>query len=700
MRRAPWPLLLALSCTQPPPDVPPDPDGGGGCPECTTGCPQGFTGLDGGAGCAAVLSFSECPAGTMPALGTRDCAPVGVRSCPAGFAADPSGWGCREVLPASPCAGATREKLGETACVPVSDCAAPFPPAGATLFVSAQYDAGQLDGTHFATLQAALAAADAGAVIAIDDGVYGGSVVPLVPVTLWGRCAERVVVVPDGGANPGLRLVDVSGTVARNLTVRGFPGGVAVYGGTVELSGLVVEDSTIAGVIVSNGGTSVTMRDSVVRGTRARPTDRQAIGAIVQRQGALLLEEVELSDNEFAGVVASNPDAGLTLRRSVVRGTFPIAQGPAVGTMGVGAYAVDGAGLLVEESALLGNTTEGLLVARGGTRPGSATVRRSTVRDTRRNPNVDDSARGIEVGKGGTLEVDGCTVSGNAEHELLVTEGATARIANTTTVGSTNTAAPSGTGLLVAFDGGAVLESVAFVQPRAVGLEVESGGVARGSDVLVTDVVVALLPGSTSGTQGLGVGTKPGGTVSLLRSVIRRAAGVGVLVSTSNVALEDSVVQETRTKGLSGGRAVSVQDQSTFVATRSAFLGNHEAGLIAFDANTRATLLECSVEDTRPDDFDTFGMGVLATTGSLVELQGTTVTGNRSIGVAASAAGLALRGGWVSFNPVGAHAQDGATLAAADDPVLTLGVLGVSNATRFVGNGARTGLGTVPLPGK
>ena len=378
-----WVLgFVALGCS--PPVNPPVEDSGSPCTDCNnTKCPQGFLALDAGAGCIALRATTECAPGSMPALGTTSCVPVGVRTCPAGFLTDSSGWGCRDVISATPCLGATREKLGSTTCVPVSDCAAPFPPAAATFFVSAQYTAAQLDANHFKTIGAAVAAADAGAVIAIDEGVYGEALTPPRAVALIGRCAQQVVLVSDGGTNLGVRLVDLQGSVVKNLTVRGYPGAVAVFGGTAELSGLVIEASTIGGVIVSNAGTSVRMSESVIRGTRARPADRQTVGAYVQRAGTLTLDEVAFSDNEFAAVVATNPDGGIRVRRSVIRDSFPIAQGPVVGTFGVGAYSVDGAWLEIEESAVLGNTTEGILVARGGTRPGSAVVRRSTVRDTR-----------------------------------------------------------------------------------------------------------------------------------------------------------------------------------------------------------------------------------------------------------------------------------------------------------------------------
>lgn len=696
-----WALAVTLGCSPPLPEPLPVPDAGPlPCTTCAVSCPQGFIALDAGAGCVALLPATECPAGSMPVLGSTACKPVGVRACAPGFITDSSGWGCRDVIPATPCVGATREKLGSTTCVPVSDCAAPFPPAGATLFVSAQYTAAQLDATHFNNIHAAVAAADAGVIIAIDDGTYGGTLGLPRPVSLVGRCAERVVLVSDGGATIGLRLVDIQGAAVRNLTLKGFAAGIAIFGGSAELSGLVLEDNTIAGLLVSNAGASVRLTDSVIRRTRARPTDRQAVGAYVQRAGTLTLDEVALSDNEFAGIVATGPDAGVVVRRAVIRDTFPLAQGPVAGTFGVGAYVADGAWMELEESAVLNNTTEGVLVARAGTRPGSAVLRRCTVRDTKKNPATDNAARGIEAGKGASLVVDGCTAMGNAEHEILVTDGASAVITNTTTVGSADLGAPSGTGLLVGGDAGVVATSLAIVRPRAVGIGLEVNGALRLEDSLLTDPVLSTVLGSTAEASGFGISAKSLGALTMSGSVVRRAAGVGILLSTASATITRTLVLDTQSRRLAGGRSVSVQDGSTFTAVRSAFIGSHETGIATFDPGSRASLTDSSIEATQPNGFGDFGIGVLATTGSTFELSACTVTGNKSIGIAASSAAVALRASFVSSNQAGIYAQEGVTIFTGDTVDLKPNGLSVSNDTRFVGNGVVSGLGAVPLPSK
>src|SRR5262245_5585242 len=155
-------------------------------------CKDGFEPDPSGWGCRAIAPEAPCPAGTMAKLGSAECQPVGWTSCPDGFEADPSGWGCRDVSPSASCTGATRASLGTTTCAPVGNCSAAFPPPGATLFVDDDYTAAELDGSHFAEIADALAAASDGDVIAVEGGAYTHGLALTHSVTVVGRCAEQV----------------------------------------------------------------------------------------------------------------------------------------------------------------------------------------------------------------------------------------------------------------------------------------------------------------------------------------------------------------------------------------------------------------------------------------------------------------------------------------------------------------------------
>ncbi len=202
---------------------------------------------------------------------------------PTGFAADPSGWGCQEILPAAACTGATYESLGSSTCQPIGDCAAAFPPPNATLFVDASFTAAQLDATHFATISAAMAAAPAGAVVAVDAGTYTESVNVRSAVSIVGRCAEKVILASPGGAVAGVQALYVSGTVAiQGLTIGGFRGGVVEQQTTMTVESCLFTQNLDSGVVADGG----TLKMSHSRIADTVQVGDQGFGVLVDRGAA------------------------------------------------------------------------------------------------------------------------------------------------------------------------------------------------------------------------------------------------------------------------------------------------------------------------------------------------------------------------------------------------------------------------------
>ena len=140
-------------------------------------------------------------------------------ACAEGFA--PEAGGCVPILPQAPCEDATIALPGDESCRPIADCGGGewglIDTSGVTVFVSASAPAGG-DGSEAAplsTISAAVAAAPAGATVAVAEGDYSG---PILlgdkPLTVWGRCPGLVSV------STGPTRVEVSG--ASEATFRGF----------------------------------------------------------------------------------------------------------------------------------------------------------------------------------------------------------------------------------------------------------------------------------------------------------------------------------------------------------------------------------------------------------------------------------------------------------------------------------------------
>src|SRR5207237_4355449 len=155
-------------------------------------------------------------------------------ACGAGFVSD-GARGCRAVLPAAACAFGLLAVPGETACHEVAPCgAAPWgdiPVEATTQYVDGAF-AGASDGSAqkpHKTIQAAISAAAAGAIVAVAAGSYPEDVTLAGKrVRLWGRCAKLVEIA--GSASPAVASLLLregsDGSEVHGVAVRGASYGV------------------------------------------------------------------------------------------------------------------------------------------------------------------------------------------------------------------------------------------------------------------------------------------------------------------------------------------------------------------------------------------------------------------------------------------------------------------------------------------
>ena len=697
-----WLTLFFAACSSSPDDPSGPPSTTTPSPDATSvPCAEGFRAIEGGAGCEPTLPSAECAAGTSARIGNDACVPVGVTACANGFKTHASGWGCDAILPTKACGPGTRERLGSTTCAPVTDCNAPFPPAAATLFVKASYTAGELDASHFLTVKEALTAAAAGATIAVDAGNYDEKLTPTRSVTIIGRCAEQVVFSTADGTGPGLRIENVD-VVAKNMTFRGFSGGVAAFGSKTSLSGIVVEDSILNGISASNAGTVLTLSNVVVRGTRLPVGNNQSFGLVAQTRARLEVVDCVIEDNDFANVVSTGAGVVTHVTRSIIRDGRPPTTGAFARSFGIGIYVSNAASLDLEESAVIDNAADGIVVTRGTAAGAAASgrVARSVVRGTKFDP-VLEYGRGIEVGNSSSIVVEQTTSFGNTQVDLIATEGGAADIHDSTTFGSDgdDPAVLAGAGLLVSTSATAKVRSLAIASPRRTGIQVQDRGTLDLSDSLVLGTHPEPKLDAKGLDYGFGMSLDRGSTVTMTRSTVERASTVGILSQGGAVKLDGVLVRRTqRSRRGESGRGLSAQDGAQIEIVRSAFVDNLEAGIILIDGAGSLTMTDSTVAGTKLDALGGFGIGVLLAGGVKGTIMSSTITSSEGIGLASSAAGAFVSRATLSRNAVAVHVQGGATLveaeAASDDPL----TLAVSKDTRFVDNTTRVGSGSVPLP--
>jgi len=649
-------------------------------------CPAGFVVDPTGYGCMDVSPPGDCPAGKMPTIGSAACQPVGVTSCAAGFSPDPSGWGCAAVAPPAACSGPTMEKLGSAACVAVGDCTAAFPPPAATLFVSAT---GPSDATHFTTIGAALAASSDGVTIAVDSGTYPESLALLHAVNVIGRCPAQVTIAASTPAAAGVIVSGVHGATVSGVTVHGKSPGVAVSAGaSLTLSAVVIDGNLGAGVSVSGNSSSVTIEDSVVRGTTATAAaigdgvdlssgasatlERSAVVGNTQdglfATGAATMLSVTdsiVSDNvqnatanggdgiqvvmsaaaEVDGsYIARNQEAGIDLTsgsqvhvtQSVIANTAP----SMVAGYGRG-MTVDGAHAIVDESSIVQNVDLGVAtLSPGGVLDATNSVFRA------QTPNTDGThGAGVSATAGAAVNLTGVALVGNTEEGALV-DGAgsvltmNASIARDGVMLAGDTA---GDGAAAQNGGALVLQGSALIANHESALIMFD---PQTTAKLTLSILAYQLP-SQGGQFGRGIILQNGPALTMSQSVIANNTDIG-LSSTgagTNATLTESVIRDTDPQVVDGahGRALNIVEQSTATVSLCELYDNTEVAALVSGSSAQLTIDSSVIAATRLDKVEqSAGRGFAAQLTGIGSITGSAVLDNFQVGVSSMATGATL----------------------------------------------------------
>lgn len=128
-------------------------------------------------------------------------------------------------------------------------------------------------GCDFSTIQDAVAAVSAGAVVSVAAGTYTGSVSIAKAITLEGAgngADPSSATILSGASGNGLTLRGTSATpvVVKNLRVTGFASGV-VAGSDVELEGVVSTANSNYGLTIQNNATRIRIADSAFDANKA-----------------------------------------------------------------------------------------------------------------------------------------------------------------------------------------------------------------------------------------------------------------------------------------------------------------------------------------------------------------------------------------------------------------------------------------------
>lgn len=505
-------------------------------------------------------------------------------ACPAGWTdrtTDAGPGGCEP--PLSACAPGQRLSLDGGGCVEVGgDCAGRSLPADLPADRRVWHVAPGASGTGesgqpLGTIEAALAVADAGDVIALAPGEYDGALEVDKAISLWGTCpaTTRITAGAFAGADPsdlahGRGVVTVfSGELElRDVAITGEREGIVVTGGSLNGRGLWIHDTLRRGIHA--GDSAIELADVLIEGTRHAADDdvvrgrglqlepgatlrmigaevRGAVSAGIRAEGASVgLEDVLVRDVRFVGVLLS--DATATLTRVAVSDVFntgvlagwgssaaltdvfvgDLNTSAALNFSGDGIEVLD-ADLEMERVRVANAERFGLSVHDGGAATGSQVV-------------TDGCTRGLDARSGADVTLTDITFTDVPETGFLVAEeGSRASLSDLTVAGAPDSPPVGG----FVNDGASV-----SIQSATLDLMTPYGlGVIEGATLELSDVQLSRVVGERDilgGAVPIGIAAVDGSTLDAQRILLTDVTDNGILLVQSEGDLIDIWVERAR----------------------------------------------------------------------------------------------------------------------------------------------------------
>ncbi|MEJ7728531.1 MAG: right-handed parallel beta-helix repeat-containing protein [Polyangiaceae bacterium] len=621
--------------------------GSGGSPPAAACVAGELTLEDGACAPAGLPADAPCQPGEI-VTGDGACAPAGVApgACAEGFAADGVA-GCTPILPTRACSAGHFALPGEVTCRPVTPCApgtwGDIPVDAQTEFVDASYDAPDADGSSerpFPTIQAAIAAAEDGAIVAIAAGSYTEDLdITGKSVRLWGRCPELVEVVGSGAEVQAVLVrPGADGTEVRALAITGAAAGVGLSGAEdVHIDGVWIHDTTDRGIAAQDdlgptsllvtgsllertskygltaAGSKVSLEWSVIRGTRSNAQGRMGVGIMAMAgvdsdAGAVVtVRSAVIEDNHEFGVLAEG--AAVDMEASVVRGTLEDGEQ----SWGVGVGVQRSSMLTLRTSVIDRNHAIGVFVASS-----VATVEDSVIRDTQPSA-AHGFGRGLstemdpQTGQMGDVTVRRSLVERN--HSAGVHVSGSAALLEGVVIRDTSTSSNGDAGRGISVQGKAGQRANLVLRGALVERNEEMGIFVLASDATIESTVVRDTLASASIPTGWGINIQHDpesgvrSSALIQSSLVERSAGVGLLLIGADATVERSEIRDTG-PDVSGalGRGINVQ-WPTVASLRGVLVErSREMGIAVLGAD--ASLEGVLVRDTEPNGDGRFGDGI------------------------------------------------------------------------------------------
>ena len=603
----------------------------------------------------ALPVLTPCPPGwrEVPPAGPNapaTCEPygeAGPEACAPGSAHFPGGAGCVH--------------LG--AVCPAGDYAEDLPTDRDVRFVLPSADLSGV-GTRarpYSSLAQAARLAPTGALLALAKGTYREAVAfPRKDLTLLGACVEETVLEAPA---PSTELAIVGGAGGRielrRLTLTGASPAVTVLDtGVFDLEDVLVDRASFVALYPLLGG-QITGRRVVVRDTQVVGGFGRAVFA--EQGGGLALTGFVVSGHQDIAVMAIDSGSSITLEDTRITGTRPTPEG----LYGRALDVEEGARLTVTRALLDDDAEYGVFSAARGA---VATLTDVVIRDTQLGANG-DFGRGMHAQAGGAIRATRVLVDG--AHELGVHATAPADPpGDALTLDDVvirrvtpNAAGGGGRGLQAQWGAAVTGHRLYVADTDELGVFVATEG-TRGE---LEDVTVVDLHGDSTGRLGHGVSVTESARLTLRRAHVARVLDVGVMVaSAARLDAEDLRVEEVDSERARGSGGVGIYAQGATVSvTRAIVRDVRQLGVAADGAAARFTADGLVIEGVRDSacaattcSAKPSGIGLGAyVEGAELHVAGFSIAHCALAGVQLAGGVADLARGRITDNPIGANVQ-------------------------------------------
>ena len=414
-------------------------------------------------------------------------------------------------------------------------------------------------------------------------------------------------------------------------------GGVhAALGSDLEARGCHFEANSGAGLIARDEGTFVTARYSVFRDGTPRESGIGGWAGQVSGGAAMELEAILLSSNTIAGLNVLGIGTWLSVRDSILEGTRTLD-----GFLpGAGLLMQGGAHANLYNSVIQNNQGYGVTATGAGTR----LELEDSVVAFNGCDSCTLAGGGLEIQDGAKSTVTACRLHGNSlQGGHVIGDGSRLQVdaslvSRTMPVAQNDSGPGYGPGLVAQEGASAIVSKSLVVGNTALGVG------AFGSSAIVqleSSVVRGTEPAADAGLgygAGLGVGAFEGGEATLVRCLVQDSvmAGVGALEPGSHMGMQACIVRDSRTSNQLFGMGAVAAGGAGLEANGCLFEDNRSDGVAVFKNGSNAVLSDSIIRATQSDEKGQSGDGLSVSGESAASVTRCLVVGNSTAGVRVS----------------------------------------------------------------